>query len=132
MKMRSECELLRVRLAPFHGYSGIQARRAVDNYPMRGYGARPTVTAAIGFVKNSAANAKFQLKRINEKGSTVIRCAADEVLGGKWNRDVVVDPDRTGAGPSFHIRVDEVIAYRAAELLRGNRRALRSAITTTM
>ena len=53
--------------------------------------------------------------------SRPIEAAAREVLAGRWRDQFVVDAYQAGAGTSFHMNVNEVIANRAAELLGGQR-----------
>jgi len=43
------------------------------------------------------------------------------VIEGKWNGEFVVDVYQAGAGVSFHMNANEVIANRAIELLGGKR-----------
>src|SRR5207245_8451239 len=45
--------------------------------------------------------------------------AAHEVQQGKWNSEFVVDVFQAGAGVSFHMNTNEVIANRAIEILGG-------------
>src|SRR5947209_4669157 len=45
--------------------------------------------------------------------------AAQEVIDGKWNHQFVVDVFQAGAGVSFHMNTNEVIANRAVEILGG-------------
>ena len=47
--------------------------------------------------------------------------AADEVLGGALRDQFVVDVYQAGAGTSFNMNVNEVLANRAAEILGGTR-----------
>ena len=46
-----------------------------------------------------------------------IMAAADEVLGGQWHDQFVVDPFQAGAGTSQNMNTNEVIASRANQLL---------------
>ena len=45
--------------------------------------------------------------------------AAQEVIDGKWDAEFVVDVFQAGAGVSFHMNANEVIANRANEILGG-------------
>src|SRR6202034_3593335 len=42
-----------------------------------------------------------------------------EVIEGKWNNEFVVDVFQAGAGVSFHMNTNEVLANRANEILGG-------------
>ena len=58
---------------------------------------------------------------IDEKAADAIVDAAKEVQGGKWDDHFPVDVFQAGAGVSFHMNSNEVIANRASELLGGTR-----------
>jgi len=121
MKMRLEKDSLGQIEVPFRAYYGIQTQRAVENYPISGYRAHPQLIRAIGMIKKAAANANRELKLIDEKRAKAILRAAEEVIEGKWNGEFVVDVYQAGAGVSFHMNANEVIANRAIELLGGKR-----------
>src|SRR6266478_3200640 len=121
MKMRLERDSLGQYEVPFHAYYGIQTQRAVENYRISGCRAHAQLIRAMGMIKKAAATANCELKLIDEKRANVIRRAAEEVIEGKWNREFVVDVYQAGAGVSFHMNVNEVIANRAIELLGGKR-----------
>jgi aspartate ammonia-lyase len=118
-KLRSEKDSLGVKRIPADVYYGIQTARAVENYPISGMRAHPTLIRAIGMVKQAAAEANRALGLVDEKRAKAIAEAAKEVVAGKWNDQFVVDVFQAGAGVSFHMNANEVIANRAIRLLRG-------------
>jgi aspartate ammonia-lyase len=118
-KLRSEKDSLGVKRIPADVYYGIQTARAVENYPISGMRAHPTLIRAIGMVKQAAAEANRSLGLVDEKRAKAIAEAAKEVVAGKWNDQFVVDVFQAGAGVSFHMNANEVIANRAIRLLRG-------------
>ena len=65
--------------------------------------------------------ANRELKLVDEKRVRAIVKAADEVIAGKWNDQFIVDVYQAGAGVSFHMNANEVIANRAIEILGGKR-----------
>ena len=67
----------------------------------------------------AAAEANLELGLIEEKQARAIIQAAQEVQQGKWDHAFVVDVFQAGAGVSFHMNSNEVIANRAIELLGG-------------
>jgi aspartate ammonia-lyase len=121
MKMRLEVDSLGKYSVPFSAYFGIQTQRAVDNYRISGYRAHPGLIHAMGMIKKAAARANRELKLIDGKHAKVIERAAEEVITGKWDGEFVVDVYQAGAGVSFHMNANEVIANRAIELLGGVR-----------
>jgi aspartate ammonia-lyase len=56
---------------------------------------------------------------VEAKVADAIVTAAQEVIDGKWDREFVVDVFQAGAGVSFHMNSNEVIANRAEEMLGG-------------
>ena len=121
MKMRLEKDSLGQREVPFHAYYGIQTQRAVENYPISGYRAHSQIIRAMAMIKKAAAITNLALKLISEKRARAIQRAAEEVIEGEWNGEFVVDVYQAGAGVSFHMNANEVIANRAIEFLGGKR-----------
>ena len=104
---------------PANVYYGVQTARAVDNYPISGMRAHPTLIRAIAMIKRAAAEANKELGLVDAKVADAISAAAQEVIDGKWDREFVVDVFQAGAGVSFHMNSNEVIANRAEEILGG-------------
>jgi aspartate ammonia-lyase len=116
---RTEKDSLGTKEIPSQVYYGIQTARAVENYPISGMRAHPTLIRALGMVKEAAAEANRELGLIERGVANAIIQAAQEVEGGKWNNEFVVDVFQAGAGVSFHMNTNEVIANRAVEILGG-------------
>jgi aspartate ammonia-lyase len=104
---------------PADVYYGIQTARAVENFPISGMRAHPTLISAFGMVKRAAAEANKSLGLVDDKRADAIIEAAQEVADGKWNHQFVVDVFQAGAGVSFHMNSNEVVANRAVEILGG-------------
>ncbi|HVA16710.1 MAG TPA: aspartate ammonia-lyase [Candidatus Dormibacteraeota bacterium] len=121
MKERIEKDSLGERSVPENAYYGIQTQRAIDNYPISGYRAHPALIQSIGFIKKAAALANEELGLVPAKLASAIAHAAEEVISGKLNDQFVVDVYQAGAGVSFHMNANEVIANRAIEFLGGKR-----------
>jgi aspartate ammonia-lyase len=116
---RSEKDSLGPKEIPAGVYYGIQTARAVENFPISEMRAHPTLIRAFGMVKEAAAEANLELGLIDEKVAKAIIQATREVQAGKWNDQFVVDVFQAGAGVSFHMNTNEVIANRAIEILGG-------------
>ena len=116
---RTEKDSLGNKEIPANVYYGIQTLRAVENYPISGMRAHPTLIRAIGMVKQAAAEANKELGLVDEKRVNAIIAAAKDVQSGKLNDSFMVDVFQAGAGVSFHMNSNEVIANRAAEILGG-------------
>jgi aspartate ammonia-lyase len=118
-RTRTEKDSIGTKEIPAEVYYGIQTARAVENYPISGMRAHPTLIRAFGMVKQAAAEANRELGLVDEKRAGAIIQAAKEVQDGKWNDQFVVDVFQAGAGVSFHMNSNEVIANRASEINGG-------------
>uniref|UniRef100_A0A7V4XRJ9 Aspartate ammonia-lyase n=1 Tax=Acidobacterium capsulatum TaxID=33075 RepID=A0A7V4XRJ9_9BACT len=116
---RKEKDSLGFVEVPAKAYYGAQTARAVENYPISGMRAHPQLVRAFGMVKQAAAEANQELGLVEAPRAEAIRKAAQEVMDGKWNAEFVVDVFQAGAGVSFHMNTNEVIANRANEILGG-------------
>ncbi len=117
--LRLEKDSIGTKEIPADVYYGIQTARAIENYPISGMRAHPTLVRAFGMVKRAAAEANQALGLVDEKRANAIIQAAQEVADGKWNHQFMVDVFQAGAGVSFHMNSNEVIANRAVEILGG-------------
>jgi aspartate ammonia-lyase len=117
---RQEKDSLGYKEVPSNAYYGIQTARAVENYPISGMRAHPTLIRAFGMVKQAAAEANQELGLIEPDVASPIITAAKEVQAGRWNDQFPVDVFQAGAGVSFHMNTNEVIANRAEEIAGGN------------
>jgi aspartate ammonia-lyase len=116
---RTEKDSLGLKDVPGDVYYGIQTARAVENFPISGLRAHATLIRAIAMVKEAAAEANRELGLVDAETTSAIIQAAREVQQGKWHEHFVVDVFQAGAGVSFHMNTNEVIANRASELLGG-------------
>jgi aspartate ammonia-lyase len=98
---------------------GAQTQRAIENYPISGYRAFPAFIRAFVRIKRAAALANGEAGRLDERRKDAILAACDEILAGKHMDQFVVDVFHSGAGVSFHMNVNEVIANRANQILGG-------------
>ena len=119
MSTRIEKDSLGVKEVPSDAYYGIQTARAIENYPISGLRAHVTLIRAIAMVKEAAAEANRDLGVVDKKTAEAIIQAAREIQSGRWHEHFVVDVFQAGAGVSFHMNTNEVIANRASELLGG-------------
>ncbi|HEV2991640.1 MAG TPA: aspartate ammonia-lyase [Candidatus Angelobacter sp.] len=117
--LRAEKDSIGIKEIPADVYYGIQTARAVENYPISGMKAHPTLIKAFGMVKQAAAEANKALGLVEDQRAGAIIRSSQEVIEGKWNNQFVVDVFQAGAGVSFHMNTNEVIANRAVELLGG-------------
>ena len=117
MSTRKEIDPLGEKAIPKDAYFGIQTFRAVENFPVSGIKAPEAFVKAYVLIKKAAAIANAQVGWLEKKQADAIIKACDEVLSGKLLDQFVVDVFQAGAGTSFNMNVNEVLANRALELL---------------
>src|SRR5512136_2401191 len=117
MGNRIERDSLGEREVPEDAYYGIQTLRATENFPVSGIMARPEFINAYAMVKKAAAQANMDVGWLEPYITEAIVAACDEILAGKLHDQFVVDDFQAGAGTSFNMNFNEVIANRALELV---------------
>lgn len=113
---------------PANAYWGAQTQRAIHNFPITGLRPYRAFVWSMALIKRSAAEVNNDLGLFVDKeidgrvisgddmALAIIR-AGDEILGGKFADQFVVDPIQAGAGTSHNMNVNEVMANRANEIL---------------
>jgi aspartate ammonia-lyase len=117
LETRTEHDSLGPKQVPKDAYYGIQTLRAVENFPASGFKAPVVFIYSYVQVKKASAKANMQVGWLDKKVGGSIVAACDEVLAGKLLDQFVVDVFQAGAGTSFNMNVNEVLANRALELL---------------
>jgi aspartate ammonia-lyase len=118
---RTERDSLGPLEVPADAYYGVQTARAVANFPISGERLHPEMVRAVTTIKLAAARANAELGTLDAKKAEAIALAAREIIEGRHADQFVVDAYQAGAGTSFHMNVNEVIANRACEILGGAR-----------
>ncbi|MGI8509288.1 MAG: aspartate ammonia-lyase [Gemmatimonadaceae bacterium] len=106
---------------PADAMYGVQTLRAVQNFPISGIRPLPAFVDAVVRIKKAAALTHKDTGRLDPKLADAITRAADEVLGGEWRDQFVVDVYQAGAGTSHNMNTNEVLANRANEILGSQR-----------
>ncbi|GAF66265.1 aspartate ammonia-lyase [Bacillus sp. TS-2] len=118
---RTERDLLGEKNVPKEAYYGIQTMRARENFPITGYPPHKELIKAFGYVKKAAAMANRDVGVLQKKIADAIIQASEEVISGKLDDHFIVDSIQGGAGTSFNMNANEVIANRAIEILGGQK-----------
>lgn len=121
MKFRVERDFLGEKKVPADAYYGVQTARALENFKISGIKPHSELIDAMLLIKKSAVETHRELKLIPENKARAITKAIDEILSGKFREQFVVDVYQAGAGTSFNMNVNEVIANRAIELMGGKK-----------
>lgn len=100
-------------------YYGIQTFRALENFHITGrkLGEYTVFVDSLAKVKKAAALANYELGLLDEKLKNAICEACDDIIGGKYYDQFVVDMIQGGAGTSTNMNANEVIANLALEKL---------------
>jgi aspartate ammonia-lyase len=119
--VRIEKDTLGEVAVPDDALYGAQTQRAVENYPVSGLREHPIFVRAFIIIKKAAALANRELGVLDEKLAKAIVGACDELLNNeeKYRSQFVVDVFQAGAGTSFNMNVNEVIATLANRALGG-------------
>ncbi|MDD4203193.1 MAG: aspartate ammonia-lyase [Candidatus Omnitrophica bacterium] len=114
---RYEQDCLGEKKIPEDVYWGIHSLRAMENFRLSDHKIDPMLIRAYGYVKKACCHVNAELELIQQDKAAAIIKACDEMIEGKLNDSIVVDPFAGGAGTSVNMNVNEVICNRALEFL---------------
>ncbi len=114
---RTENDLIGPKELPDDAYYGINAVRGQENFSITGYALDEHLITAIAIVKKAAALANRDINVLNADIANAIVFASDEIIDGRYHNQFIVDPIQGGAGTSFNMNANEVIANIALEKL---------------
>ena len=117
MESRIETDPLGEKNIPIDAYYGIQTLRAVENFPVSWIRSPEVFIKAYIMIKKAAAITNETAGKLDSKLAKAIIQASDEILSGKLLNQFVVDVFQAGAGTSFNMNVNEVLANRALEII---------------
>ncbi|MEA2933117.1 MAG: fumarate hydratase, class, partial [Actinomycetota bacterium] len=96
---------------------GASTQRAVENFPISGQGIGRELIAALGLIKQAAAQVNGRLGVLERDLADAVADAAAEVAAGDWDAHFPVDVFQTGSGTSSNMNANEVVAGLAGERL---------------
>jgi len=114
---RQEKDSLGPREVPESAYWGIQSLRARENFPVSGLRSSRHLIRAYAFLKLACVRANVEKGGLDADRGKAIAQAAEEMAAGRFDGEFVVDVFQAGAGTSFHMNVNEVLANRALEIV---------------
>lgn len=120
-KFRSEKDSMGEVKVPKEAYFGAFTIRASENFQISNRKASKSFRKALGIVKFSAAETNCDLKIITKKQEKAIKKAAEEFIEGKFDQDFNLDIFQAGAGTSYNMNINEILANRANEILGGKK-----------
>ncbi|MFW6305223.1 MAG: aspartate ammonia-lyase, partial [Candidatus Saliniplasma sp.] len=113
--MRKERDSMGVKEVPEDALHGVQTVRAMENFPVTGRTAFPELIDSYILLKKACAEANMELEKLDKKKGGHILEACEKVHGSFYD-EFKVDVFQAGAGTSFNMNVNEVIANKALEL----------------
>lgn len=116
IKYRIEKDSLGEIPVPVDALYGAQTMRGHQNFQITGLTMHPTMIQSIGMIKKASAVCNNQCGFLDNERLSYISQACDEVIDGKLNQWFITDCIQGGAGTSFNMNANEVIANRAAQL----------------
>jgi fumarate hydratase, class II len=117
-EMRTERDSMGEMRVPAGALYGAHTARAIENFPISGLRFPREFIWALGLIKKHTAITNAELTLLDPKIATAISDAAREVQEGRWDGEFVIDIFQTGSGTSTNMNANEVVATRAAQLLR--------------
>jgi fumarate hydratase class II len=104
---------------PSHKYWGAQTQRSISNFSI-GWESQPkSIIKALGVVKKACAMANRDSGKLEKNKAKAIIQAATEIIDGKLEGHFPLFVWQTGSGTQSNMNVNEVIANRAIEILKG-------------
>ncbi|TVQ80815.1 MAG: aspartate ammonia-lyase [Bradymonadales bacterium] len=116
-EFRIEKDSLGELKVPAGAYYGVQTQRGVENWKISGLKEPEVFIRSYLYIKRAAAKINGELGLLRSDQAEAIQAAADLVLKeGKHLDQFVIDVYQAGAGTSFNMNVNEVLANLAAEI----------------
>jgi aspartate ammonia-lyase len=119
MDFRVEKDSLGLVEVPAAAYWGSQAERSRKLFQISGLTEDPKMIEAYIMLKKACTVANTELGLLDSQVGSAIVQAADEILNGGFRDQFPVDVFHMGAGTSFNMNCNEVLANRAEEILGG-------------
>jgi aspartate ammonia-lyase len=114
---RTERDPLGTKRLPDDVLHGVQTSRALETFRISTKRIHPLFITAYAEIKKAAAQANMATGELEkELGEAIVR-AADEVIAGEWREEFQLDAFQAGAGTSYNMNLNEVLANRALEIL---------------
>ncbi len=102
---------------PANALYGAQTQRAVENFPISGWGLEPAQIVALARIKRAAAIANQEIGILDGAIADAIVAAADEIIAGQHHDQFPIDTYQTGSGTSSNMNINEVLASLASTSL---------------
>lgn len=118
---RTETDSMGSVEVPKNAYHGAFTVRAQNNFQISGIHSPIAFKNALARVKWAAAKTNCKLGGIDKKHEQAISQACEEFINGKFDTEFTLDVFQAGAGTSYNMNANEIIANRANEILGGTK-----------
>jgi len=117
MKYRIEKDSMGEIKVPSDKLWGAQTQRSYENFRIGTEKIPYELVRVFGILKKAAAIVNVKLGVLDKIRSDAIITACDELLAGKLDGNFPLSVWQTGSGTQFNMNINEVIAYRATQIL---------------
>ncbi|MGE6755144.1 class II fumarate hydratase [Rossellomorea sp. NPDC071047] len=118
MEYRIERDTIGEMKVPKEKYWGAQTQRSKENFQIGTEKMPIEVTYAFAQLKKAAAVVNHSLGKLSDAKKRAIGQACDEILDGKWDAHFPLVVWQTGSGTQSNMNINEVVSYRANEILK--------------
>lgn len=118
---RLESDSIGTLEVPDNAYYGVQTLRGYNNFRITGLPANYGFILNVVRIKKAAAIVNEKVGSLDKTRADAIVKACDEILDGALKDEFITDAIQGGAGTTFNMNVNEVIANRATEILGGKK-----------
>ena len=121
MKLRKEFDSIGSIKVPDDKYWGASTQRSKKYFDIGEFLVRPILIKSIAIIKKAAAIVHGKEKQILPHISKAIIKASNDVISGELDEHFPLKVWQTGSGTQTNMNVNEVIANRAIEILKGKK-----------
>ena len=121
VQFRFESDSVGTKEISKHAYYGIHSLRSLENFSISGTKLHPEMINSLARLKKACAITNANAGMLDSRIADAITKACDLIIEGKFHDQFIVDPVQGGAGTSFNMNANEVIANIAIEILGGEK-----------
>lgn len=96
---------------------GVETEKAFENFNISRYQLDPVFIKSFCYVKLACCQVNSELGYLDLQIGKAIDVVCNEIISGKWQEQIIVNPLQGGAGTSTNMNFNEVIANLAMEKL---------------
>lgn len=116
---RLERDSVGEKQVPIDALYGVQTLRGAENFTITGSRIDPVFIDSLAYIKKAAAITNCDAGLMSKEISGAICKACDEILAGQHRDAFITDTIQGGAGTSYNMNINEVVANRATQILGG-------------